>query len=124
MNVTAYLPINSSKKAKDTTLHAPGRFGDKGLLSSAVCTGVTRPLACLPFRVNPKRKFKKDTEKEVGFVLAQVSTTNQLKKKIKEERAALEIEKVVEMKRGPIDSKSVDIGVKKERRPAKHIFNR
>ena len=124
MNVTAYLPINSSKKAKDTTLHAPGRFGDKGLLSSAVCTGVTRPFACLPFRVNPKQKFKKDTEKEVGFVLAQVSTSNQLEKKIEEERAAPEIEIVAAIKRGPIDSKSVDIGVKKQRRPAKNIFDR
>ena len=48
MRVTAYLPVNSSRKAKDTTLRSPARFGDKGLLTSALCTGVTRPLAYTP----------------------------------------------------------------------------
>ena len=124
MRVTAYLPVNNSRKAKDTTLRSPARFGDKGLLTSAVCAGVTRPLACVPFKVNPKSKPKPETEKQVGFILSQVSTANQLEKKIDEERNSPVIENAAPPKRAPLESQATDIGAKRQRRPPKNIFDR
>ena len=77
----------------------------------------------MPFKVNPKPKLPKESEKKVGFILSQVSTSNQLESKISEETSKPVIESVVPAKHVPVESKAIDTGVKRQKRPPKNIFD-